>query len=41
MTKKEEYYVGLDIGSSKICAVVGIPNDGEEGLRDNGGYAGN
>jgi len=33
MAKKEEFYVGLDIGSSKICAVVGIPNHAEEGLR--------
>jgi cell division protein FtsA len=30
MAKKEEYYVGLDIGSSKITAVVGEPD--EEGV---------
>ncbi|MEI7690764.1 MAG: cell division protein FtsA [bacterium] len=33
MAKKEEFYVGLDIGSSKICAVVGVPNKEDEGLR--------
>lgn len=27
MAKKEEYYVGLDIGSSKITVVVGEPDD--------------
>jgi len=27
MAKKEEYYVGLDIGSSKITAVVGQPDE--------------
>ncbi len=30
MAKREEYYVGLDIGSSKITAVVGQPD--EEGV---------
>jgi cell division protein FtsA len=30
MTKKEEYYVGLDVGSSKITVVVGEPD--EEGV---------
>ncbi len=30
MAKKEEYYVGLDVGSSKITAVVGQPD--EEGV---------
>jgi len=27
MAKKEEYYVGLDVGSSKITVVVGEPDD--------------
>ncbi len=30
MAKKEEYYVGLDVGSSRITAVVGTPD--EEGV---------
>lgn len=30
MTKKEEYYVGIDVGSSKITVVVGEPD--EEGV---------
>lgn len=30
MTKKEEYYVGIDVGSSKISVVVGEPD--EEGV---------
>src|SRR4030042_6294431 len=25
MGKKEEYIVGLDIGTTKICAIVGVP----------------
>jgi cell division protein FtsA len=29
MAKREEYYVGLDVGSSKICAVVGQPEEDE------------
>lgn len=33
MIKKEEFYVGLDVGSSKICAVVGVPNEEEDSLR--------
>jgi len=29
MAKKEEFFVGLDIGSNKICVVVGQPEEGD------------
>lgn len=27
MSKKEEFIVGLDVGTTKICAIVGVPSD--------------